>query len=97
MWFLSSSGRIELQITKEQAFSGHHQGDCSEDIEALRKVPAIKRQLEAIDQAELSKELREYGAWDADQLEDHDENLSRILWLACGDITERVKSPEMFK
>jgi hypothetical protein len=37
----------------------------------------------------LSAELKEYGAWDAEELADHEQNLQRILWLASGDITEQ--------
>lgn len=29
--------------------------------------------------------LRGYGAWDDDELADHDENLTRLVWLTgCG-------------
>jgi hypothetical protein len=33
--------------------------------------------------------LKEYGAWDRQELADHDQNLQRILWLAACDITEQ--------
>ncbi len=84
----TSIGSIELNITRAQAARGSHSGDCDEDIAALRTVPAIRRQLARVDAAALARELREYGAWDADELADHDANLSRLLWLACGDITD---------
>lgn len=86
MWFSTGSGRINLQLTKEQAHTGYHQGSCDEDIAYLRTVPAIRRQLAKIDPATLASELSEYGAWDDDELADHEVNLDRILWLACGDI-----------
>jgi hypothetical protein len=38
--------------------------------------------------AELRRTLKEYGAWDATELADHDQNLQRILWLAAGDISD---------
>ncbi len=88
MWASTSSGRIELNITKEQAAIGSHQGACDDDIAALRQVPAIRRQLEKIKPETLKAELREYGAWDDAELADHDANLSRILWILCGDIVE---------
>jgi hypothetical protein len=87
--FTSGSGRIELQTTMEQAESASHQGDCDEDTRELSKVPAIASQLDKIDPAVLSAELKEYGAWDAEELSDHDQNLQRVLWLAAGDIAER--------
>ena len=87
MWWSSSSGRIELQMTLYQARSASHQGQCIDDVLALSRVPKIAKQLAKVDPEVLRGELREYGA-DAEQLADHDENLQRLLWLAAGDITE---------
>ena len=90
MWFISSSGRIEIQITLAQAQSASHQGECDADVAALAQIPQIKRQLAKIDPATLIAELLEYGAWDAEELQDHEQNLQRILWLAAGDIVENA-------
>jgi hypothetical protein len=88
MIYLTGSGRIELQITKRQAAACGHPGLCDADVLDLSQVSAIRRQLERIDPALLAEELREWGAWDADELADHAQNLQRILWLACCDIDE---------
>ena len=80
---------IELKLTKAQASQGHHSGQCDDDVKALSEVPAIARQLRKIDPARLRMELQQYGAWDAAELADHAQNLQRILWLACADITEQ--------
>lgn len=88
MWWTTGSGRIELEITKDQATQGFHSGSCDDDIARLREVQEIREQLDLIDKDLLAEELSEYGAWDEEELKDHDENLSRILWLACGDISE---------
>lgn len=88
MYWSSSSGRIELNITKAQAAQGSHQGQCYQDIEELRQVPAIRRQLAKLDPAEVVKELNGYGAWSDNDLSDHSANLNRLLWLACGDIVD---------
>jgi hypothetical protein len=90
-WFSSSSGRIELELDLDDAGSGYHQGRCDDDVAALRAVPYIKAQLDAIAPDVVRDELRGYGAWDDNDLADHDANLSRLLWLACGDI---VDNPE---
>lgn len=90
MWYSSSSGRIELQITKKQAATGYHSGACDLDVEELSRHPAIARQLRKIDPQTLIEELREYGAWDDEELSDHEQNLQRILWLACGDIFDMI-------
>lgn len=88
MYWTESLGRIELNITRAQAESCAHPGQCDADVAALRDVPAIRRQLAKIDPATVADSLREYGAWDDDELKDHDANLSRLLWVACGDIVE---------
>ena len=88
MWYTSGSGRIELKMTLAEARSASHQGHCDGDVAELAKVPRIAKQLAAINAETLRAELKEYGAWDADELADHEQNLQRILWLAAGDIVE---------
>ena len=90
LWYTSGSGRIEIQMTLEQAQSGSHQGQCDEDVFALSRVPEIKEQLDAISPQILSEELKEYGAWDETERQDHVQNLQRVLWLACGDIVDKL-------
>jgi hypothetical protein len=97
MWFSSGSGRIELQMTLDQARGASHQGQCDSDVRELSKVPAIARQLSKIDPALLREELSEYGAWDGEELADHDQNLQRLLWLAAGDIIDEYHSKQSEK
>jgi hypothetical protein len=87
-WFSTGSGRIEIRLSLDDALDGSHSGPCDADIADLRTVPYIAEQLAALDPALLSAELKEWGAWDETERADHDANLSRILWLACGDIRE---------
>lgn len=89
MWWTESLGRIELQITRQQAEACSHPGQCDADVADLRKVPAIRRQLDKLAPDLVAKCLREYGAWDENELADHDANLNRILWCACCDIAEK--------
>lgn len=91
-WYTSSSGAIELQMSLAEAKSASHQGQCDDDVEALSKEPHIAAQLAAIEPATLARELKEHGAWDAEELADHDQNLQRLLWLAAGDIVEEENS-----
>lgn len=89
MYWTTGSGRIELRITKAQAATGCHQGHCDDDISVLRLVPPIARQLQELNPELVASELKEYGAWDDKELTNHEENLNRILWIACGDIMDR--------
>ena len=82
--------RFEIALIRADARMGSHQGACDADIAELRKVPYIKRQLDALDPDALRAELSEYGAWDDDELADLESCLDRILWLACGNIVEEL-------
>lgn len=88
MWFSTSSGRIEIEMTMAQAESAAHPGQCDADVLALSNNRKIRRQLEALDRDLVREELREYGAWDDEELADHAQNLQRLLWIAAGDIVE---------
>jgi hypothetical protein len=87
-YWTCGSGRLELQMTKAQAHSASHSGRCDDDVAVLMREPRIARQLAKMDEATVKAELREYGAWDDDELSDHGTNLSRIVWLAAGDIVD---------
>lgn len=80
--------RFEFAMTLEQALSAAHQGECSEDVEALSRVPEIRSQLDALDPEQVRRELKGWGAWEAEELTDHEDNLQRILWLAACNIRE---------
>ena len=88
MYWTESLGRIELQITKKQAQSCSHAGQCDVDVEALKLNPSIARQLKKLDPVIVSAALKEYGAWNDLELSDHNENLTRLLWVACCDVSE---------
>src|SRR5208282_47745 len=94
LWFTSSSGHIELQMTLDQARSASHSGSCDADVLELSKDAYIAAQLEKIKRGDLRYELKEYGAWDDKELSDHDQNLQRILWLAAGDIVDSSSNRE---
>lgn len=90
MWWSESLGRIELQITKKQALSCSHPGQCDQDVAELMKAPAISRQLKKLDPAIVAACLKKYGAWNDAELAYHNENLTRLLWCACCDIAENL-------
>lgn len=37
---------------------------------------------------ETAEYLRNYGAWDTEELADHRENTRRLFWVVCGDLSE---------
>lgn len=85
-----TSERITLKMTLEQARSASHQGQCYEDVSELARVPAIARQLALLQPADVVAELKEWG-WDAEQLQIHEKNLLRIVWVAACEIAKDGK------
>ncbi len=76
---------FSISLTKKQAQTGSHSGDCEGDVKYLLTLPSIKKQFESIDPESIRKELKEYGAWDEEELKDDESNRMWILWIACGD------------
>lgn len=83
--------RFELKMTRKQAQQGSHQGRCDEDVAVLMKVPQIAKQLQQLDPEKIKEELKEYGAWEDEELQDLETNHSRIVWLAAGMICDDEK------
>ena len=79
----------DLRLTRKDAESATHSGDCEDDVIILMEKKYIKKQLDLIDPSQLVKELSEYGAWDDEELSDHNDNLKRWVWISAGDIVER--------
>jgi hypothetical protein len=79
---------VAIDISIEDAEQCSHMGDCAMDVNALMREPYIRKQLDGVDVEKLKKELKDYGAWSDQELDDHKANLQRILWLACGNIVE---------
>lgn len=88
MYWTDSNMRIELDITMDDASSCSGQGAQDENVQALSETPRIAKQLAKVGPIVLRTHLLEYGAWDDDDLRVHEDNLQRLLWLACCDISE---------
>jgi hypothetical protein len=79
----------DLRITRSDANFCSQSGDCESMVIQVMNKPYIKRQLQTLDPAKLAKELKEYGTWDFEELQNHEQNLIRWVWLSCSDIVER--------
>ena len=84
----SSNYNNDLRLTKADALTGCHSGACDSSIAFLRQKPYIRKQLATLDPDQLRKELQDYGAWSTEELSNHEENLTRWLWISCGDIVD---------
>jgi len=86
MW--ASFNRFEIKMTLKQAQSASHPGPCDADVAALLKDRKILRQIHKLNTIAMRDELREYGAWNDDELSDFDANAARIVWIAACNIAE---------
>lgn len=83
--------RFFIELPDEAVTDCSHQGQCDEDVAYwVTRIP----QLSELNPSILAMELKEYGAWDAEELADHEANLRRILWIAAGNIREELASQE---
>lgn len=89
-WYASSMYMIEFELPGQCILDCFHPGQC--DNEVAYWIP--KLDLSGIDPDHLAGELGEYGAWDRDELSDHDANLARIVWIAAADLQETIAQGE---
>lgn len=87
LWNSTNYGN-DLKLTRSDAESCSHSGQCDDDVNAVMLKPYVKKQLEGLDPDTLAKELKEFGAWDNTQLANHSDNLQRWVWISAGDIVE---------
>jgi len=83
--------RFELEMTLVQALSVSKGGpDATEKVEVVLQDKKIAAQLDAIGFENIRDELKEYGAWNDDELTDDDANCTRIVCIAGGNIREAL-------
>lgn len=93
-WCAGSGRPINLRLTLDEAQSCSHPGQCDADIDYLLLTDGISAQVSTWDPETLRDELAEYGAWNEEELADHEENIRRMVWIACGDVAENPEDYE---
>lgn len=83
-----------ISLTRNDAEKCSHSGECEPDVIEVMNKPYVKNQLSSIDPEKLAKELKEYGAWDSDELKNHAGNCKRIVWIAAGNIVDDLYEKE---
>jgi len=78
---------FEIEMPTAAVEECHHVGECYDDVTAWQ--PRID--LSHVSDQDLKKELKEYGAWDDEELNDRIENEKRIIWIAAGYIQDLKK------
>jgi len=83
--------RFTLSMTLKEANSISHPGNCEDDVKAFLCSGKMDRQFRKISADLIRDELKEYGAWDDEELSDTTLNKERITWIAAGNIVETRK------
>ena len=90
--YWASFNRFELRLPGQCVLDCSHSGPCDDDIAYwVTKVAAMA----AADRADrgpepdgIRAELKEYGAWDDEELEDDEANMRRLVWIAACNVAE---------
>lgn len=91
---MAAFNRFVLELPQQAVYACSHSGPCDSDVD--RWAALIPRPPE-ITPENLSAELKEYGAWNDDELQDDTANWKRLIWLAAGYIQENRFVEELAK
>lgn len=83
--------RFTLEIPETAVPDCSHAGACDDDVAHWSRRIARP---DSLTPALLASELREYGAWDREELADDDANWQRIIWLACCNLKEEMRGAQ---
>ena len=81
--------RFTIELPDDAVRDCAHQGQCDDDVKHW--AGKIARP-EACTTERLAAELKEYGAWDAEELADDAANWERLIWIAAGNIKDELRS-----
>lgn len=77
--------RFTIELPAQAVSDCSHHGECDDDV--AHWAGRVKRP-EDVTAERLRAELKEYGAWDAEELADDEANWKRIIWIAAGNIKD---------
>jgi hypothetical protein len=81
-------------FTPQGWFNGQLPAECVSDCSASGSVDdAVAYWVNKLEfdvpEPQAAKWLKEFGAWNAEELADHEANVRRVLWQACCDIKDQ--------
>lgn len=79
--------RFHIDLPEACVADCSHSDQCHDDVVFWSK----KINLDHIDNQTLGRELKDYGCWSNEELEDRQANLERILWIAACNIKEESR------
>lgn len=93
--YWASFNRFECRVSGQAVLDIARSG--SNDAAVAANLPGFIAQVEKDNfpnkptADKIREELREYGAWDSEELASDSDNLSRLLWIAAHNIAEEEK------
>ena len=79
-----------LNITKAVVNECSRSGDNEYSVNYYMNLPKYKKQLLKLDKEQVRQELNDLGAWEDEELENHEDNLKRLFWVSCGNIADLI-------
>lgn len=68
------------------------QGDCESVVSDFICDPIFDALAQSTPHEYIRRELQEYGAWSAEDLADHEMNLTRFVWITACNMREEEKA-----
>lgn len=90
--YWSSFNRFEMRLPGQCVIDCSHSGQCDADVDYW--APLIAKQCDVDNfpnrptPNKIRAELEEYGAWDAEELQDDEQNWHRLIWIAAGNLMD---------
>jgi hypothetical protein len=81
---------VALRVRTSDALDMSQPGPADDTVAYYVQQPYYTRQFAQMRPEDVRDELAEYGAWDAEDLADDEENLHRLLWCAAGTVREQL-------
>jgi hypothetical protein len=78
--------RFTLELPQDAVYACSQAGSVDEDVAYWG--PKVKSLNPSVRPEDIRAELKEYGAWDAEELTDEAANWERITWIAACNIKE---------
>jgi hypothetical protein len=74
----------EIELPQDFIHSIPSQGRADESVSQIQHYYNIE-----CDEKDLITYLKSFGAWEDSELQNHDSNIDRLIWLACLDCQEQ--------
>ena len=79
---------FHIALTKPDYERINQPGRSDETVKEILQKKYVARQFTIIDPEDIKDQLKGFGAYTPEELNDTEQNKARIIWIAAGDIQE---------